>query len=160
MSFFTDEDHYTGPPLTRGAIRRAQWKVGLYKLPAAYLDLLREKNGGEPKRPRIDTEFPTEPDGSSGVTIEILMGIGATDYTIDDPECSNRSFIKEWDLPKIGVVFCQTEDHGHDAVMFDYRTCGRLGEPSVAYVGEDRRPRTIAANFTDLVARMREANPQ
>jgi SMI1-KNR4 cell-wall len=47
--FFDDSDYYSGPALTDEMVRAAETKLG-YKLPGAYIQLLRVKNGGTPKR--------------------------------------------------------------------------------------------------------------
>ena len=47
--FFSDDDHYTGPPLTEEMVTKAQQTLG-YLLPATYLDLIRGTNGGCPVR--------------------------------------------------------------------------------------------------------------
>lgn len=36
------------------------------------------------------------------------------------------------------MVICDTPSAGHDTVMLDYSECGPEGEPSVAYIDEDR----------------------
>src|SRR3954453_15112082 len=48
VDFFEDEDYYTGPPVTDIAIQAAQRALG-YRLPQAYLALLRQRNGGTPR---------------------------------------------------------------------------------------------------------------
>ena len=47
--FFDASTHYTGPPLTDAMVASAERALG-YALPASYLQLLRVKNGGCPKR--------------------------------------------------------------------------------------------------------------
>ena len=48
-AFFDNDEYFTGPPLSEDLIRGAEARLG-YRLPAAYLRLLAERNGGVPKR--------------------------------------------------------------------------------------------------------------
>ena len=57
--------------------------------------------------------------------------------------------------PPIGVVVADTPSAGHDSVMLDYSTCGPQGDPSVAYIDEDRVPRTVAASFDEFIGMLR-----
>ena len=74
---------------------------------------------------------------------------------IDAVVGGSRYLIEEWEHPPIGVVFAVCPSGGHDTVMLDYTQAGSGGEPTVAYVDEDRAPRTIAASFEDFVTRLR-----
>jgi hypothetical protein len=56
--------------------------------------------------------------------------------------------IDEWGYPPVGVVICDTPAAGHDAVMLDYTG---PGEPTVAYIDEDRIPRRVADSFADFL---------
>jgi hypothetical protein len=56
--------------------------------------------------------------------------------------------------PDIGLVLCETPSGGHDTVMLDYRGRGASGEPTVAYVDEDRIPRTVARSVRDFLDRL------
>ncbi len=49
VDFFDDSEYYTGPPLTDAMVAEAEAKLG-YQLPQAFLELLRIKNGGSPRR--------------------------------------------------------------------------------------------------------------
>jgi len=146
--FDPNSDYYTSPPVTPEAIAEAERLLGV-KLPAAYLRLIRERNGGKLRRQSFLTPFPTSwaPDH---IGVRAILGIGGSEGI--DHELGSRYMVVEWGYPDIGVVFCETPAGGHDAVMLDYRECGAHGEPSVAYIDEDRIPRTIAASFEDFVA--------
>lgn len=58
--------------------------------------------------------------------------------------------VSEWGYPDIGLVMFLTPSAGHDTVMLDYTDCGvdgEHGEPSVAYVDEDRVARQLAPSL-------------
>lgn len=67
----------------------------------------------------------------------------------------SRYLIAEWSYPDIGVVFAVCPSGGHDTVMLDYSRPAGDGEPTVAYIDEDRVPRTIATSFDDFVSGLR-----
>ena len=152
VSFFTDDEYFTGPPLTDEMVHAAGTAVG-YRLPRAYLDLLFERNGGTP----IRRCFPmTEKTSWSDNHIEILglRGIGGS-WGIDNRDgLGSADMIAEWRYPEIGVVICEMPSAGHDAVMLDYRTCGPEGEPQVVYIGDNRSIHALADNFADFIARL------
>ncbi|WP_156038378.1 SMI1/KNR4 family protein [Actinoalloteichus caeruleus] len=66
----------------------------------------------------------------------------------------SADLIAEWGYPDVGVVICDMPSGGHDVVMLDYSQSGPYGEPSVAYVDEDRIPRTVAGSFEEFLARL------
>ncbi|MFV0458756.1 MAG: SMI1/KNR4 family protein [Actinomycetales bacterium] len=152
--FFEDDDYYTGPLATPDLIQRAETSLGV-QLPAAYRELLSERNGGSPLRRCFMTEFETSwaPDHFE---ISAVLGVGG-DLGVDSAGGQGSAdLIREWDYPDVGVVICDTPSGGHDTVMLDYRTCGPSGEPSVVYVDEDRVPREVAPSFEAFVAQLTE----
>jgi hypothetical protein len=137
---------YVGPPLTDELVRAAEQALG-YKLPATYLDLLRDRNGGLPLR-------RCAPVGRGKVEITGLFGVGGW-YGVDNPDRGSRAMIREWGYPDSGVVIAPTPSGGHDAVMLDYSECGPAGEPRVVHVGsEGGRPdvTVLAPDFASFVA--------
>jgi hypothetical protein len=150
--FFTDSTYYTGPPLTDEAVRQAEETLG-YRLPKAYVDLLRVRNGGVPQRKAVPTSFPTSwaPDH---MQVKAIRGIGG-EWGIDSTTgLGSADMITEWGYPKIGVVIAQTPSGGHDTVMLDYSASGPGGEPAVVYIDEDRVPRRIADSFEEFLAKL------
>jgi len=149
IPFFTDEDYFTGPPLTPGMVQAAQASLG-FRLPQAYLELLRERNGGTPVRRFFRTPVPTSwaPDH---IAISSVKGIGG-EWGIDSEDLGSAYTIAEWRYPDIGVVICDTPSAGHDTVMLDYSVCGSQGEPSVVYVDEDRELLPLARTFAEFCA--------
>ena len=116
---------YAGPGPTDELVRAAEGALG-FRLPAAFLDLLRVQNGGLPRR----RCFPV---GRGHVEITGLYGVGGF-HGIDNPDRGSRHTIREWGFPDVGVVIAPTPSGGHDAVLLDYRECGPAGEPRVIHV--------------------------
>jgi hypothetical protein len=112
-------------------IRAAEAKLG-YKLPKAYLRLLRIKNGGSLKRDCVPVpgrdDWPPDYYELSGI-----QGIGGQ-WGIDAKGLGSRDLIKGWGYPDVGVVVGQTPSAGHDIFMLDYSVCGPRGEPRVIHV--------------------------
>ncbi|MEV7733887.1 SMI1/KNR4 family protein [Streptomyces sp. NPDC088921] len=154
---FEDGDFYTGPPLSVDMISRAQQVLGL-QLPSSYVAALSEKNGGVLKRRCYPTEFATSW-AADHFEIRALLGIGGK-WGIDSlAGLGSADLIAEWGYPEIGVVICDMPSGGHDAVMLDYSEAGPDGEPSVAYIDEDRVPRTVAGSFEEFLSRLVPCSP-
>ena len=145
---FDDSDYYTGPPVTPDAVGAAEVSLCV-RLPASYVALLGERNGGSPNRRCFPTPFPTSwaPDH---ISIDAILGIGG-EWGIDSEDLGSHYMVAEWGYPDVGVAICAMPSGGHDTVMLDYRECGSEGEPAVAYVDEDRDPRQIASSFQAFV---------
>lgn len=149
---FADSGYYTGSPIDSAVISHAEEVLGV-RLPPSYLDLLSYRNGGTLRRRCLRTEFPTSwaPDH---IEISGIRGIGG-EWGIDTPSgLGNANMIAEWGYPEIGVVICDMPSGGHDAVMLDYSESGPEGEPTVAYIDEDRRPQRIASSFSEFIFRL------
>ena len=141
----------TGPDLVSAMVHEAERRLGL-RLPAAYVEALRVVNGGRLQRTRFDTPFPTSW-AEDHFEVETLLGVGGPGC-IDSP-VGSAYLIKEWEYPPIGVVFVVCPSGGHDTVMLDYTRLNADGEPSVAYIDEDRGPRTVADGFAAFAAALR-----
>lgn len=150
-NFFEDDDYYTGPPLCDDLIAAAQSAVG-FVFPRVYVEALRLRNGGIPKRRCFRTSFKTSwaPDHFE---ISAILGFGG-ELGIDSVDSGSRVLIEEWGYPDIGVVICAMPSGGHDAVMLDYSECGPTGVPGVAYVDEDRAPQCISRSFEEFIERL------
>lgn len=148
MKFFDDNSMCSGPTLSGEMVGRAQANLGV-RLPDAYVEVLRERNGGVPIRRCFRTTRRTSW-AEDHIEISTLLGLGF-DGGIDS-EFGSAYLIQEWGYPNIGVVICDTPSAGHDTVMLDYRECGPEGEPRVAYVDEDRSILLLAQNFAEFIA--------
>ncbi|GAA1670431.1 SMI1/KNR4 family protein [Fodinicola feengrottensis] len=145
---FTDSEYYTGPELTDELVSAVEQQLQV-RLPGSYVELLSERNGGSVRKRCIEVSFPNSwtPDH---IEIEGIFGLGGR-RGIDS---LSDVMIKEWEYPRIGVVLCDMPSGGHDAVMLDYSVCGSEGEPTVAYIDEDRVPRQIAKSFADFLDKL------
>ncbi len=89
--FFDASTHYTGPPLTDAMVVSAERTLG-YALPASYLQLLRVKNGGRPRRqcyPTAGTHWT-----NNHVRVLTVFGIGGR-WGIDSEQCGTRHLIAQ-----------------------------------------------------------------
>lgn len=139
-----------GPPITEALLQQAEARLGL-KLPSAYLDLLRERNGGYLERRCVRCSRPTSwaPDH---VCITSLLGIGYPDGI--DGAFGSEYLVREWSYPDIGVVLFTTPSAGHDTVMLDYRGTDLGDDAPVVYVDEDRSLLEVAPSFFELLRRL------
>ncbi|MGK3962802.1 SMI1/KNR4 family protein [Sorangium sp. So ce118] len=146
MEFFDEDTKYSGPTLTDEMINRAKASLGV-RLPVAYIEILRERNGGVPTRRCFRTIRRTSW-AEDHIEVSTLLGVGF-DRGIDG-ELGSAYLVQEWEYPNIGIVICDTPSGGHDTVMLDYSECGSDGEPRVVYVDEDRSVLTLAPNFAEF----------
>jgi hypothetical protein len=154
--FFDASTHYTGPPLTEAMVASAERALG-YTLPSSYLQLLRVKNGGVPRRqchPTGGTHW-----SDNHVRIVTLFGIGDL-WGIDSEQFGTRHLIRQAGLPEIGIVVGMTPTAGHDAIMLDYSVCGPQGEPRVVFVDpEDEVTTVLATTFEGFLRGLVDCRP-
>jgi hypothetical protein len=131
--FWDDADPTMTNPrrVTSAMVKAAERALG-YKLPRSYVELIRTRNGGKPKRDCFPTSTPTSW-AEDHIRINGICGLGGT-WGIDSEELGSRYLIGEWGYPDVGIVVCQCPSAGHDVVMLDYSGCGRDGEPRVIHV--------------------------
>lgn len=123
-----------------------------YKLPASYIWLMKQHNGGLPKR----TAFPTTVStswASDHIAITGIMGIGRKNIYSICGELGSQFMIDEWEYPAIGVAICNCPSAGHDMVFLDYRECGIQGEPKVVHIDQeaDYEITPLADNFEEFI---------
>lgn len=138
-SFWDDSDYavkaYIEAAPTDELIRSVENELG-YKLPAAYIELMKTHNGGIP----FNTCFPTAKSTSwavDHVAISGIAGIGRTKMYSLCGELGSQFMIDEWGYPEIGVCVCDCPSAGHDMIMLDYSACGKIGEPTVVHVDQE-----------------------
>ncbi|MEV4343752.1 SMI1/KNR4 family protein [Actinoplanes sp. NPDC049596] len=136
---------WTGPAVDDDMVRRAEETLG-YRLPRAYVDLLRRQNGGVLEENCHPTTFRTSW-AADHFQMDVLLGIGYP----EGADTQSRELIEEWDYPPDGVVIGVTALAGPDTVMLDYSAGGPQGEPTVVYVGSDRVKHQIANTFADFI---------
>jgi hypothetical protein len=155
-NFFDASTHYTGPPLTDAMVAAAERALG-YALPASYVQLLRAKNGGCPRRQCHPTGGAHWSDNH--VRVVTVFGIGGR-WGIDSDAFGTRHLIAQAGLPAIGVVVGWTPAAGHDAVMLDYSACGPRGEPRVVHVDpEDDASAALAPDFGAFLRGLVDCRP-
>lgn len=150
-SFWDDNpyalSHYVGKPATDADIADAEAELG-YKLPAAYVALVKLKNGGCPERTRHRTATRTSW-SKDHVAITGIMGIDRRRMYSLRGGLGSQFMIDEWGYPPIGIVVCDCPSAGHDVIMLDYSACGPQGEPRVVHVDQEVEYRVtfVAENF-------------
>lgn len=126
--------------LTDAAVKKAESKLGI-KLPKAYVEALREQNGGY-------LRFML-----GGTGARELWGIGSRFPSILKGSISDRCDDEddEW-KPRDADRLVPFAGDGHWYLCFDGR--GRRGEPAITYVDlECARSQKIADTFEELVAK-------
>ena len=114
-----------------------------YKLPASYIWLMKQHNGGLIKK----TDFLVTVSNSWKL-------IGITSFIKINSICDENQFMKnDWGYPDIGVAICDTPSAGHEMIFLDYRECGRQGEPKVVHIDQelDYEITLLADNFEDFI---------
>lgn len=123
--FWDDGDYsrttYTEPAPSDALVAEIEAELGV-RLPAAYVELARLRNGG-------------------GVERGWIGGIYAIGRTARHSLCGaagSAFWQQEWGYPAIGVCFADTPSAGHEQYVLDYRDCGPGGEPRVVHVDQER----------------------
>ena len=148
--FWNDVDYafesYIGKPVTDDDIKNAESELG-YTLPAAYIELLKNHNGGVVKKNCfID-------DDDDCVYVTGIYGIDKDKKYSLLGEMGNKFWISKVKYPPIGVVVADTISGGHDMIFLDYRECGPTGEPKVVRIDQegDYSITLLADNFGDFI---------
>lgn len=134
------------PEIVAGVERELQ-----YKLPAAYIALAQDQNGGTPKRTNHRTKQKTSW-AKDHVAITGIFGIGRVKPCSLCGERGSRHWIGQG-YPAIGVYFADCPSAGSDLLCLDYRTCGPEGEPKVVHVDQSRKYKVtpVADNFEAFI---------
>jgi hypothetical protein len=127
---------YIGVPLTDLALEHVQ-RTLRYRLPSAYVALMKQQNGGFPAKPCYRTESAGGR-AEDHVRISGIFSVGSEkSHSLCGPRGS-EFWISEWGYPAIGVYFADCPSAGHDLFCFDYRACGPTGEPRIVHVDQER----------------------
>ena len=145
------ETGYVDDPLTPEKVELVERTLG-YKLPAAYIALMRSQNGGVPTRTAHRTAEPTT---WAEDHIEIV-GIFAIGSAAPNSLCGangSRAVMEAAGYPPIGVYFADCPSAGHDMLCLDYRACGPRGEPTVVHVDQevDYQITFVAESFESFI---------
>lgn len=148
--FWNDVDYafesYIGKPVTDEDIKAAEANLG-YTLPVAYIELLKNHNGGVVKKNCfID-------DDDDCVYVTGIYGIDKDKKYSLLGEMGNNFWISKVKYSPIGVVVADTISGGHDMIFLDYRECGPTGEPKVVRIDQegDYSITLLADNFGDFI---------
>ncbi len=148
--FWNDVDYafesYIGKPVTDKDIKAAEADLG-YTLPAAYIELLKNHNGGVVKKNCFIND-----DGDC-VYVTGIYGIDRDKKYSLLGEMGNEFWISKAKYPPIGIVVADTISGGHDMIFLDYRECGPTGEPKVVRVDQecDYSMTPLADNFGEFI---------
>ena len=148
--FWKDTDYafesYIGKPVNDEDIKNAEAELG-YTLPAAYIELLKNHNGGVVKKNCFIN------DDDDCVYITGIYGIDRDKKYSLLGEMGNEFWISKVKYPPIGVIVADTISGGHDMIFLDYRECGPTGEPKVVRVDQecDYSITPLADNFGDFI---------
>ena len=139
-------DSYIGRDVTDADIVDAEAALG-YTLPAAYIELLKNHNGGVVKKNCFINH-----DGDC-VYVTGIYGIDRDKKKSIFGQFGNQFWISKWEYPPIGVVVADTISGGHDMIFLDYRECGPTGEPKVVRIDQegDYHITLLAQNFGDFI---------
>ena len=142
---------YVSDPPSDELIASVEEELG-YKLPAAYIWLMKQHNGGIP----VNTCYPCdEPTcwSDDHVAITGIFGIGREKSCSLCGELGSQFMIDEWEYPAIGVAICDCPSTGHDMIFLDYRACGPQGEPAVVHVDQenDYKITHLADSFEEFI---------
>jgi hypothetical protein len=153
--FWEDSDYarreYVGAPITDELIHSVQVELG-YRLPKAFIELLRSQNGGIPARTNHRTSQPT----SWAEDRVAITGIYGLDRSKSYSLCGglgSKFWMEEWGYPDIGIYFADCPSAGHDMLCLDYSQCGADGEPRVVHVDQesDYKITLVADNFETFI---------
>ncbi|WP_425518608.1 immunity protein Imm33 domain-containing protein [Pilosibacter fragilis] len=142
---------YVSDPPSDELIASVEEELG-YNLPAAYIWLMKQHNGGIP----VNTCYPCdEPTcwSDDHVAITGIFGIGREKSCSLCGELGSQFMIDEWEYPAIGVAICDCPSAGHDMIFLDYRACGPQGEPAVVHVDQenDYKITHLADSFEEFI---------
>ena len=142
---------YVSDPPSDELIASVEEELG-YKLPAAYIWLMKQHNGGIP----VNTCYPCdEPTcwAEDHVALTGIFSIGREKSYSLCGELGSQFMIDEWEYPAIGVAICDCPSAGHDMIFLDYRACGSQGEPAVVHVDQenDYKITHLADSFEEFI---------
>ena len=142
---------YVSDPPSDELIASVEEELG-YKLPAAYIWLMKQHNGGIPMNTCYPCDEPTCW-ADDHVAITGIFGIGREKNCSLCGEMGSQFMIDEWEYPAIGVAICDCPSAGHDMIFLDYRACGPQGEPAVVHVDQENDYKIIhlADSFEEFI---------
>ena len=156
LSDFWEENEYAtnsyvSPAPTDEIVASVEAELG-YKLPASYIELMQQQNGGMPRR----LAFPTSQSTSwadDHVAISGIYSIGREKRGSLCGEVGHQYWIDNWGYPAIGIYFADCPSAGHDMICMDYRKNGPTGEPEIVHVDQesDYKITFLAPDFANFI---------
>lgn len=144
-------ENYISEPVTDELIGIIEKELK-YKLPEAYIELMKIQNGGIPLKYCYPTKVPTSW-AENHIAISGILGIGKKNNYSLCGGLGSQFMIDEWGYPNIGVYICDCPSAGHDMVALDYRKCDPEGEPEVVHIDQEYNYKitSIAPNFETFI---------
>lgn len=124
-------EHYVSNPPSDGLVASVEEEL-VFKLPAFYVNMAKEHNGGVPHNRRFPTEEAVN-GTTQHITISGIHAIGREKRNSLCGQAGSRFVIEDGGYPEIGVVICDCPSESA-VVMLDYRESGNDSEPEVVYV--------------------------
>jgi len=142
---------YIGREVTDADVASIESELG-YKLPRAYVELIKAQNGGIPTRANHRTSERTSW-AADHVAITGIFGIDRAKSSSLSGECGSQFWVDEWGYPPIGIYVCDCPSAGHDMICLDYSKCGPDGEPEVVHIDQesDYAITLVANNFESFL---------
>ena len=149
-------EHYVSAPPTDALIAEIEQELR-FKLPASYIRLMKQHNGGKPAKTACPCAEPTSW-ADDHVSVRAIMGIGREKPYSLCGEMGSAFWTEEWEYPEIGVAIATTPSGGHNMIYLDYRACGKDGEPAVVWVDAeaDYRITPLAPDFETFIRSLRD----
>ncbi|AIQ66122.1 cell wall assembly protein [Paenibacillus stellifer] len=148
-----DEQYRLDPP-TDEQIASVEDEL-VFKLPAFYIQMMKEHNGGVPRK----RYFPVgDPDSSEYIEVTGLLGIGRDKSHSLCGERGSRARVIHEDYPEFGVIIGECPDE-NEVVMLDYRPSGNDGEPEVIHVAKENGNKItyLAPSFEAFVRGLKDS---
>lgn len=147
-------DDYELEPLDDKTVEKVERELGV-TFPVSYINLLKEKNGGELKCSRYPYVYEQDvdegnPDENADLIIEFFHGISTKK---SEGVLESIYLIKEWELPKNIVIL--SGDGGERFIAFDYRQTN-TDPPIILIDSEMEFEDVIASNFDELLSKLYE----
>lgn len=146
--FLPRDKHYTLPGFSVGEVRRTEKVLGV-RLPKAYVELMREQNGGKLRLRGVMSQERPHKWHTSRTVYEFGSIAGVHAKAWNGLTQSARDESGERYIPEGLVAF---DGDGHWWLCLDYRKCGPKGEPCIThYDTETPGEFRVAASFESLL---------
>lgn len=158
--FWEDSDYakknYIGQKVDDQLIAVVQNKLK-YKLPESYIQLIKNQNGGIPKRTNHRTSERTSW-SYDHIAISGIFGIDDSKIYSLMGDLGSQFMIDEWEYPDIGIYICNCPSGGHDMICLDYSQNGVSGEPQVVHIDQENNYKKtfISDSFANFILNLED----